>query len=284
MVSVTLGNIVFDGGKAIENDHFGWYFTELSDWMSLTSSKAEMTERPLAHGAFDPGMDWRNSGVYTLTALYRGQSVNTLEDAIHHLTALGGRDDLVTCTVDTGGLITSRRVQISQVTVPSHHVTPVLRGIQVDLKSPDPFAYAQEVSATTGLAKKGTGLKFPLVFPLDFGHAGADGRVRFTNSGTAPVAVRMSVNGGMSEGFQLKRVETSDLITVKRTITATDVVDIDCADGSVILNNASSISGFVTNDDFWLVNAGETCTVQFTAIGDISGTPSLKMTAAPAYY
>lgn len=284
MNQVILGGISFDAGAGITRSRHGWGLQDITDWLSLTSTKAELMERPQAHGAFDPGTDWRSGGVYTLTLAYIGDSVADLEAAIMELTSLGGIDSLLSCDVTLGGITTHRMVEIASIDVPSHHMLSRLSNIQVDLKAPDPFAYGDSVSVSTGLPARGGGLAFPLAFPVNFGVPGVEGRVRFTNSGTAPAPVTMMVSGGLSEGFQLKRVETGDLITFRRPVAPTDVVTLNTADGTAFLNGSSPVSGFLTDDDWWLVGKKETCTVQFTALGDVTGSPSLSMTAAPAFF
>lgn len=469
MISVNLGGIVFNGGdRVMEDDQHGWYFTEFEDWLSLTSTKADITERPYAHGAFDPGTDWRSSGVYTLTAYYYAHSVSELETSIRDLTRLGGIDSLIECAVTVDGDTTRRMVEIVSINVPSHHMRTKLGGITIDLRAPDPLAYGDTSSASTGLPKAGGGIVFDtspstrwtgtpnaststlsqdgqvvatnlvtspkpytkdfysltnctvtddngwvritpdsgntspqqgwaylhldkstvakgdnlvlafecrsdspndyrvafincassvareasvhanpgsagllvskqftygeyygndftfqtfgqyslwvrnvvvctaadwsamqalgidwfdgdtypghLLFPIDFGAPGDEGRVSFVNSGTASTSVRMSVSGGFADGFQLKRVETGQLLTMRRLVAESDTVVLDSSDGSAMLNGLSSVSGYLTDDDWWNVNAGEKCTIQFTALGEVTGTPKLSLSASPAFF
>jgi hypothetical protein len=50
------------------------------------------------------------------------------------------------------------------------------------------------------------------------------------------------------------------------------------------LDNQSALNGYLTVDDWFDAPAGETTTVQFEPLGDITGNPTLTLTAAPAWY
>lgn len=121
-------------------------------------------------------------------------------------------------------------------------------------------------------------------FPVDFGAAGVDGRARFTNEGTAPTSVRFRVSGGLPDGFSLRCVETGDVLTFRRPVASDDYVLLDSSDGSALLNGVSPVSGYLTDDDWWQVGPGETCTVQFTSLGGVQGSPLLVLSGSPAYF
>ena len=166
----------------------------------------------------------------------------------------------------------------------SHRGRSRLYDITIDMTAIDPRAYGTESTNSTGMAAHGGGLRFPLRFPINFGTPGSDGRVRFTNAGTATTYLTLVVTGGMSQGFSLKRVETGQTITVSRPINSDDTVTLETYYGTVLLNNQSSLSGFLTDYDWFQCPPGETCTVQFTPLGTVTGTPTLTMTASPAWW
>jgi hypothetical protein len=125
-----------------------------------------------------------------------------------------------------------------------------------------------------------------LLFPVGFGSPGSDGRARFANTGTAPASVTMTVVGGGSEGITLKRVENSAVLTLSRPCNPDDRIIFDSSDGSVLLNGQAELSGWMTTDDYdrFDVEAGDTCTVQLSVMGEIVGVPRLTVSAAPAYW
>lgn len=283
-VTFTLGSIVADGGEVISRTLHGWGLVSLSDWTSLTQSKADIIQRPQAHGAFDPGTDWRQEGAYVASLAYLGDSVADLDNAIRELTGLAAIDDLIDCTFNDGNISSTRRVSIRKIDVPEHRGRSRLTGISVSLLAPDPFAYGDTSSASTGLPKAGGGVQFPVQFPVNFGVAGDAGRAVFTNTGTAPTPLKFKVSGGMSDGFTLRCVETGNTLTFMRPLDVSDYVILDSSDASVLLNGVSPVSGFLIQDDWWTVPPGGTCTVQFNSIGVVYGVPTLELSGAPAYF
>ncbi|MEE8725822.1 MAG: hypothetical protein SOH95_02415 [Bifidobacterium crudilactis] len=457
-VTFTIGAIIADGGAYVTRTGHGWGLQDISDWMSLPSSKSDVYERPQSHGAFDTGTDWRQSASFTVTLAYMGVSIADLDEAIIALTGLASSTELITCTFDDGNYLTTRLVSIRKIDVPSHRGMKRLQGITVDLLAPDPLAYGVESSVSTGLPAPGGGVRFvnglssawtgspdasastlskdgtviatnlstdpnfvssghgtwqtdrtlnsdgtytftlssgkangtfyltpnagaftftpntqyvigvwykptsigiqPLSnathvgivkdtthyvfsatsdssgiinsaiwigsgqtsitpikvlavsqsdydamqslgvdwfagdtyqgsgfrFPVDFGAAGIDGRARFTNEGTAPASVRFRVSGGLPDGFSLRCVETGDVLTFRRPVASDDYVLLDSSDGSALLNGVSPVSGYLTDDDWWQVGPGETCTVQFTSLGGVQGSPLMVLSGSPAYF
>ncbi len=283
-VTFTIGAIIADGGVYVTRTGHGWGLQDISDWMSLPSSKSDVYERPQSHGAFDTGTDWRQSASFTVTLAYMGDSIADLDEAIIALTGLASSTELITCTFDDGNYLTTRLVSIRKIDVPSHRGMKRVQGITVDLLAPDPFAYGASSNASTGLPKAGGGVRFPIRFPADFGAAGDAGRAVFTNTGTAPTPLKFKVSGGMSDGFSLRCVETGDTLTFKRPLDVSDYVLLDSSDASVLLNGVSPVSGFLVQDDWWTVPPGGTCTVQFNAIGVVYGVPTLELSGAPAYF
>lgn len=283
-VTLTLGTIIADGGAYVTRTGHGWGLQNISDWMSLPSSKAEVYERPQSHGSFDVGTDWRQSASFTVTLAYMGVSIADLDEAIIALTGLASSTELITCIFDDGNYVTTRLVSIRKIDVPSHRGRKRLQGITVDLLAPDPFAYGASSSASTGLPAPGGGVAFPVGFPVGFGAVGVDGRARFINEGTAPTSLRFRVSGGFSDGFSLRCVESGDVLTFRRPVASDDYVLLDSSDGSALLNGVSPVSGYLTDDDWWQVGPGETCTVQFTSLGGVQGSPLLVLSGSPAYF
>lgn len=283
---LTLGGIAFDGGANITRNGHGWGLQAITDWHSLTASKAQINERPQAHGAFDPGTDWRKSTANEIKAAYWGHDHNDLIRAIQQLTALANRDELMECTMDVDGVVLRRMVSVRNVDVPDTRGRSNIDGVAVDVLAPDPRAYGPVSVNSTGLARHGGGIVFPVVSPVDFGTPGADGRTVFTNTGTAVTSVTMTVTGGGSRGIVLKRVENGATLILSRACNPDDSTVFDSADGSVLLDGQAEMSGWMTADDFdgFDVRPGETCTVQFGVVGDPVGFPRLEMSAAPAYW
>lgn len=278
-MKITIGGIT-----ASSDASRGWILAKLSGWLSLTESKADEVERPQAHGAFDPGTDWRTGAGFTVTLSYHGENPAELELALRELKGIAKSDALIDCMVETDAGVTSRMVSVRKIDIPGLTFMNFMSGIAVDLLAPDPFAYGASSSASTGLPKAGGGVRFTMQFPADFGVAGDAGRAVFTNTGTALTPLKFKVSGGMSDGFSLRCVETGDTLTFKRPLDVSDYVLLDSSDASVLLNGVSPVSGFLVQDDWWTVPPGGTCTVQFNAIGVVYGVPTLELSGAPAYF
>lgn len=286
---LTLGTgqsaIRFDGGAGIVGARHGWGLQNLTDWMSLSDAKNDVNERALQHGAFDPGQTTRQSALITATVAYVGSTVAELEQAIYALNGLTAEPAApLRATFRGAAGETHRDMTNIEITVPSHRGRSRLSDITIDMTAIDPRAYGAESTNSTGMAAHGGGLRFPLTFPVNFGTPGTDGRVRFTNTGTATTYLTLVVTGGMSQGFSLKRVETGQTITISRPINMDDTVTLETYYGTVLLNNQSSLSGFLTEYDWFQCPPGETCTVQFTPLGTVTGTPTLTMTTSPAWW
>lgn len=281
VLNVTLENTVFQA-----TTNHGWLLQSITDWMSLSESKADIKERPQAYGAFDPGTDWRKSLAITLKVAWLGDSEQELEQAITMLNAIGALDRLVTLSVTTTSSIRTRQVSIRNIDPPDTHGRSNLEAIAIDMIAIDPRSYGPASSGITGLPHHGGGLAYKLMLPMSFGLAGSDGRARFQNTGSAPTSVNLTVQGGGTDGITLKRVENGATLVLSRPCNADDRIVFNSADSSVMLNDQAELSGWMTSDDFdgFDVQTGETCTVQLGIQGDPVGTPMLTLTAAPAYW
>jgi hypothetical protein len=81
--------------------------------------------------------------------------------------------------------------------------------------------------------------------------------------------------GGMSGGVQLTRIETAERLRLEWPILDTDTLLFDPGEGQVWLNDQSPITGRLTVAQWWVLGPGEEATVQFEALGDVTGTPIL---------
>jgi hypothetical protein len=148
----------------------------------------------------------------------------------------------------------------------------------------DPRMYGQSSTRTTGLRTLGTGLVYPLVYPLSYGTPGTGGSVQFTNTGTAPTEPVFTVSGALSAGFQITWVETGQRLTYSFPV-GSDVV-IDCGAGTASTQGQDR-TVYLTQRDWFSVPAGAVGTFQIAALGGETGTsnPGVSFTAvtAPAY-
>jgi hypothetical protein len=134
------------------------------------------------------------------------------------------------------------------------------------------------------LRQSGTGIVYPLVYPLNYGTPPAGGSVSFTNNGTTTTEPVFTVSGALSAGFQLTWVETGQHLTYSQPV-GSDLV-IDCGTGTA-MTQGQDRTAYLTSRDWFSIPAGATATFAFAALGGetYSTNPgvSLKCVAAPAY-
>jgi hypothetical protein len=157
-------------------------------------------------------------------------------------------------------------------------------GAAVQFYAPDPRLYGAASTATTTLRQQGTGLVYPLVYPLNYGTPPSGGSVSFTNSGTTNTEPVFTVSGALSAGFQLTWVETGQHLTYSQPV-GSDLV-IDCGAGTA-MTQGQDRTAYLTSRDWFSIPAGATATFAFAALGGETFTTnpgvSLKCVAAPAY-
>lgn len=150
--------------------------------------------------------------------------------------------------------------------------------------APDPRMYGLSSTLRTTLRTGGTGLSYPLAYPLDYGTTGAGGQVSFTNSGTTATEPVFTISGALSQGFQITWVETGQHLTYSFPV-GSDLV-IDCGAGTASTQGQDR-TVYLTSRDWFSVPSGATATFQIAALGGETGTtnPAVTFTAlvAPAY-
>jgi len=155
---------------------------------------------------------------------------------------------------------------------------PYVIEFELPFKAPDPRKYGPWQAQPTGLPVLGLGVESPLTSPLVQIGGGSPGRVSLVNLGSTDTFPEAIVSGGgMTGGVQITRIETAERLRLEWPILDTDTVRFSFADGQVWLNEQTPISGRLTVADWWVLGPGETSTVQFEAIGAVTGTPTLTM-------
>lgn len=149
---------------------------------------------------------------------------------------------------------------------------------EMPFKATDARLYGPWKTQSTGLPVAGRGIASPVTSPFSQPGGGSPGRVEMRNAGSTDTIPEATVaGGGMAGGLQLTRVETGERIRLEWPILPTDTVRFSFEDGQVWLNEQSPISGRLTVAEWWTIGPGETATVQFEALGDVTGAPVLTM-------
>lgn len=157
-------------------------------------------------------------------------------------------------------------------------------------RCPNPLRYGASVTQSTPLPAPGGGLLYPLYSTsgkLDYGAAGTTGRIALTNSGTADAAVLFTVRGALPEGYELSG--SGQRIRSPKPVPAGQVIEIDTAAGTVLVEGTASRRGDLTIADWMLVPRATrnldtgvvtpgSLEVQFTSLGGVRD-PSALLTA-----
>ena len=283
MVTFEVAGIIFHDRPQPGSGGVGFGFSDLIDWYGVPDSKSPLNERPQAHGAFGVAADWRQSAAISFKAFYKGADrVDMLRNQNLLTGALGvGRPVPATLTDELGP--TSRVVSIRNARPQSTRGRKVVT-FDVDMIAPDPLRYAPAVVATTGLPMPGTGIVYPITYPITYGTPGNPGRVVTENPGTAETFSQLEITGGLSAGFELTEIQTGNVIRFDRLIPDGSTAFVNLRTGRASIDGQSDVSGYLTRFDGWSVPAGGSREIQFNARGVVTGTPTLTARTAPAYW
>ncbi|WP_100811795.1 phage distal tail protein [Microbacterium sp. BR1] len=249
------------------------YLRDLPDLLDSYTVVPQREQRPLSVGEFDdddpesPGLTFTVFGEYRVP----GGDWDALRRSVVGLASAGWFDVTVTTSVAR-----TLRVRVVGTIIFDLIDESGYADFSIPLWAPDPRKYGPLQTQSTGLPVAGAGVVSPVTSPFSQIGGGNPGRVVLTNNGTTDTIPSFTVTGGgMSGGVELTRIETAQKLRLEWPLLGTDVVRFSPGDGQVWLNEQSPIAGYLTIADWWVLNSGETATVQFDSIGTVTGTPVL---------
>ena len=261
----------------------------LDAWYRQAEVDLTIHKRPNAHGAFDLGEVYLKEHRPIIVGQYFGWS---REDALRQRARLAavfkeGQTVVMRVTDELGA--TSRVVQLIERDAPFRndftHFT-----FDLVFVAADPRRYGIATTATDGMPSPGSGLVWNLgTAPsgnfFDWGTLGVAGRVTFANPGEATTYPRLEVGGAgaFAAGFRVTEVETGRELRLVRATNLGDVVALDSRTGRATINGGGDVTGFLTSRQWFAVPAGATRRYQINPLGAVTGAPTLKLIAAPAY-
>jgi hypothetical protein len=270
-----LFGVVLDGVK--------WRYNRLDGWGMGGGVEANQPPRPGQHGNFN-GPTYRRARVITIAgdvvANTRAAAV-AARDSLAALLADGSTGQFTVDDADLG----LRSAQVSLSDTPLSDDSSIGIGIfhwSLQFTATDWRKYGEQQSADTSLPGGGTGLSYPLVYPLDYGDPGVDGRVTFTNTGKAFTEPVFTVNPPLAVGFEITRLETGRRLRYEHPVGS--VLTVDCAAGTV-LEAGERRERYLTVREWPTVAPGEVATFQFSTLGPetVDDPAHLYLSAAPAY-
>ncbi|MEV8029273.1 phage distal tail protein [Cellulosimicrobium funkei] len=270
---------------------YGW--TSREGIEELPGFRMDATPRPNAHGTFDSAM-WAEGRTLTFefrilreTRWLYGVSY---EDAIAaYRRTMVPSPGLVPVWINVPGRgpirwdvrITRHRI----VTDPAYDIALAVVATQV--YAPDPLGYGPEQSAEVAFPELVGGLEFDLFTDgvtdtgsLEFGERGETGRARLTNEGNAESYPLFHVAGPALDGFELVAVGPGRRIRWEGRLYAGDLLTVDPARGTALLNGTADRSGLFTRREWFAVPPGEELEVQFLPVGTSVGATATIVSAS----
>lgn len=267
----------------LDIDGVKWRYTEFTGWTGGAAVETNSQPRPGAHGNL-PGPVYRRERVISLSGQLVANSRSLAVTAQDELEALLADGSTGTFTVDDPDLgVRSASVHLSGTPL----VDDAAAGAGVvrwslQFTCDDWRKYGDTQDRDTALPGGGTGMGFPMAFPMEFGDPGNPGRIQFTNDGRAPTEPTFTVTPSMLSGFEITRVETGQRLRYEHPVMST--LTVDCAAGTV-LEAGERRERYLTVREWPSIGPGETATFQFSTLGSetFADPAHLYGSSAPAY-
>lgn len=261
----------------------GCTYDKLEGWYGVDNVDLALVTRPNAPGAFAPVQTFPDAKAISIEGDYFGSSRADGLSMRETLSMLYNDGNPVLMTVADDLRQTSREVLVASVLFP-WTVHPEFE-FTIDMTAADPRRYGVETSVGTTLAAPGTGLVWPVVWPVDWGTIGVNGKITIANPGNTATISRFVVSGGeMPDGFVIVNTTTGERLTYLGPVTAGTEITLDTATRTALINGSGPGSRFLASPQWWSIPARSSVDVQFLALGGTTGTPRLDVYTAPAYY
>jgi hypothetical protein len=279
MTVVSFGGLTFD-----DSAQAGWTLARLQGWYDAAPSRRSVRDRPQADGAFGVDRYFRGARVVTVEGSYIGSSLEDAYRARDRLAALqaDGRSSEFTVS----DLLGERSAGVELLRAPEADdglYQPFFQ-FAFDVVAADPRRYGPVEVVSTGLPSSGTGITYPIVYPIDYGTPGDPGRLIVSNTGTQETTSVFEVSGGLDAGFEIKDIATGRRLRFERLVPLGSTVVLNARTGRAYLDvPANDVSGFLTVREWWSTPPSVSQEIQFSTLGSTSGTPTLTARTRPAY-
>ena len=228
-----------------------WSVNVAEGWHKAPAVRSSGEARSGQDGDF-PSLPLRGARVLRFQGKMReAPSLAALEQSIRQFTAVPVTGEVV--GESPWGILSGQAEVIDEPAAEPLSATVAVW--QLTVKFPDPLLYAPPVLLSTGLdGVAGTGLTYPLVYPLNYGvPAGSTpGAVTVPNDGTAPYWPVLRIDGPVTNPVVTVN-ETGDWVRFNGSLTAGQWLDVDCQNRRVLLNGQVSQAARVSFSGRWLV-------------------------------
>jgi len=273
--SVTWRGLTFVGSRG---DGSRPWFDTIEGWEELPDTRRDSTPRPGNHGSFDSAV-WSDERVVVLSGACMSATDRDAQlMALSSVMTLGGSgpEDL---TVTHAGRTLTAGARLKRFKAPPGRDWASGRFTwAVEWACPDPLRYSNPVTQTTGFPVQSGGLEYDLYTDgagvdtgfLEYGIAGASGRVTITNLGNADAWITYTMTGPVpAEGFEVAVVGTGQLHRFQGGIPANSSILVDTATGAetILMDGVSDRSGQMTRMDPFYVPANSSIELAVTNLG-----------------
>jgi hypothetical protein len=258
-------------------------YDALIDWYGV-EAPINFEKRPSGPGSFAPKQTYPSELVVSVEGQFYGATRAAAIAMREDLALLYNDGEPITMTVADDLRTTSREVLIAAVEFP-WTIHPEFN-FTIDAAARDPRRYGEEIAQPVGLAVAGTGMAWPIAWPLDWGSIGTSGRILVSNPGNAATPLRFVVDGSgeMPDGFDVVNVTTGERIAYLGPVGAGNEVTVDGALRGAFINGTGPGSRWLSSPQWFDVPKRSTIEIAFLARGATSGTPTLTVYTSPAYY
>lgn len=262
----------------------GCTYNRLDNWYGVDNVDLGLVKRPGAPGAFAPSKTDPGEKVVSVEGSFFGSTRAAALQMREDLTALYNDGEPIRMTVADDLRTTSRQVLVESVTFP-WTIHPEF-DFSIDLTAEDPRRYGASVNVGTALATAGTGLTWPVVWPVSWGTVGVTGRVTIDNlQGNTETLPSFLVSGGeMPDGFEIVNVTTGERIPYVGPLVAGTTISLDANTRTALINGTGPGNRYLSSPQWFGVPKRSAIEVQFLARGAVTGSPRLDVYTAPAFY
>jgi hypothetical protein len=283
--SLVLNSFDAAGGQWIVNPQ------ATTGWYDGVGPRLNLQDAPRSHGAYRAN-SYNAERTIVVPGKYDGRSIPAAIAARDYVTGLYANGTQQLLTVAGNGISRSAMVEMGAQPKLSPFVASNF-DFQLTLTAADPRKYGGASISTTGPAAStggldwitGGGLDWITGGGLNWGSTTSTGVVSATNPGTADSwpTFTIAANGGSIVNPVLTDYG-GNVMSFALTLSGTDTLVISMNPLTRYAQyNGTDTMGRATSAQWWNVAAGATDTVSFGALS-FSGSPSLSMSLAPAYW
>ncbi|MCX4824251.1 phage tail family protein [Streptomyces sp. NBC_01142] len=215
----------------------------ITGWEDLPALDSGTAVRSDAHGAFPGGLlaQARTIGLDGLVIRAPRASVGAVVGALNAGTVpVEDERPFVAWLDDRGPLLAYARATRRAVPATLGYRLGTITGGALEFVATDPRRYELAARAASSmLPASEAGLSWPLAWPLSFGAPGSTGAVTAANVGDADTHPVIEFRGPVVRP-SLTNIGTGDVLEYDIALAADDVLSIDTAAGTVVLNRTAS--------------------------------------------